>query len=253
MTPAEGAFYLGIPNLIMVRWRGLPPFEQCEQYAQTFRPLQRVVWSIVGSGGRMDGDELPYVLDLAKKYPNITGVFLDDFFVRDKQGGKYHTGSISPQGLKDLRSRLNGSATPLEMWVTFYSRVFDPSHPGHFEIDLPLHVYLDNFDVITLWTRGGNRLENLEEYFERLEEASPGPHKAIGCDFWDFRNRAPVPIRMMEHQCNLGLKWLREGRIREMIFLANTVMDVGLEVVEWTRDWIQDVADQPLTRACQRG
>jgi len=59
-------------------------------------------------------------------------------------------------------------------------------------------------------------------------------------------DKAPVPTRLMEHQCNLGLKWLREGRLREMIFLANTVMDVGLESVEWTRQWIQDVAQETL-------
>ena len=94
----------------------------------------------------------------------------------------------------------------METWVTFYSRVLDPSHPNHFEVDLPLAEYLDQFDVITLWTRGGNRLENLEKYFERLEEVSPTPAKALGCDFWDFLNKAPVPIRLMEHQCNLGLK-----------------------------------------------
>ena len=31
-----------------------------------------------------------------------------------------------------------------------------------------------------------------------------------------------------------------------MIFLANTVMDVGLESVEWTRQWIQEVGQEPL-------
>ena len=132
------------------------------------------------------------------------------------------------------------------MWVTFYSRVFEPSYRHHFQVDRPLSSYLDLFDVVTMWTRGDDRLKNLERYLEELEKASPASQKALGCDFWGFHNKAPVPIALMEHQCELGLKWLKEGRIREMIFLANTVLDVGLEVVEWTRDWIQKVGDDPL-------
>ena len=81
MTPAEGAFYLGVPNLIMVRERGLPhrPSHEknwkartsFEQYAISFRPLKRVVWSVVGSGGNIQGDEVSWVLELAGKFPNI--------------------------------------------------------------------------------------------------------------------------------------------------------------------------------------
>jgi hypothetical protein len=56
MTPAEGAFFLGVPNIIMVRsstteskyGRLEPPFAQ---YMVALRPLTRVVWSVVGSGG----------------------------------------------------------------------------------------------------------------------------------------------------------------------------------------------------------
>src|SRR5262245_35477496 len=64
MTPAEAAFYLDIPNLIMVRYLGnpAPPFDR---YAVSFRPLRRVVWSIVGAAGKTEADERAHVLDLA--------------------------------------------------------------------------------------------------------------------------------------------------------------------------------------------
>ena len=54
MTPAEGAFWLGVPNLLLIRehnnpslpnlesWRAKTSFEQ---YALSFQPLDRVVWS----------------------------------------------------------------------------------------------------------------------------------------------------------------------------------------------------------------
>jgi len=243
MTPAEGAFYLGVPNLIMVRWRGLPawPFDQ---YAVPFRPLKRLSWSVVGSGGRQDeGDDVGQVLAFAERTPNVTGLFFDDFFVSG--GGGKHTGVLSPDELAAVREQLSACGQDLEMWVTFYSRALDPAHPSHFEIESPAE-FLQHFDVITLWTRGGDSLTRLEQHVEALERLCPGPRVAIGCDFWDFANKAMVPIPLMEMQCELCLKWLKEGRISDMIFLANTVMDVGLEVVDWTREWIQAVGDEPL-------
>ena len=60
MTPAEGAFWLNVPNLLLIRSHDTPPLpggEQWraktsfEQYATSFQPLDSVVWSVVGSGG----------------------------------------------------------------------------------------------------------------------------------------------------------------------------------------------------------
>jgi len=91
MTPAEGAFFLGVPNIIMVQsstteakyGRLEPPFAQ-HMYA--LRPLKRVVWSVVGSGGFSDPKETAEVLDLAKTQPSFVGAMLDDFFTGRKDG-----------------------------------------------------------------------------------------------------------------------------------------------------------------------
>jgi len=52
----------------------------------------------------------------------------------------------------------------------------------------------------------------------------------------------------MQHQCELGLKWLRERRISDMIFLSNNVLDVGLPSADFTRNWIQKVGHQKLSQ-----
>ena len=49
-----------------------------------------------------------------------------------------------------------------------------------------------------------------------------------------------------QEQCELGLEWLKQGRIDGMIFLASCICDLDLETVEWTRKWIQKVGDQEL-------
>ena len=242
MTPAEGAFFLGVPNLILVRENNspLPPARQkwraktsFEQFAISFLPLKRVVWSVVGSGGAIHGDEMSPVLDLAKNYPNITGVYLDDFFRSDGP-------SKSLDQLKKDRQRLQVDGRRLESWLTLYTQDFDPNHAGNRTKGLPLQSYLDLFDVITMWTWNSNDLHGLEQNLERLEKATPNSKRALGCYLWDFFNRKPVPLDLMEKQCNAGLNWMKAGRIQEMIFLANTVLDVGLEVATWTREWIAD-------------
>src|SRR5262245_43350864 len=79
ITPAEAAFYLGIPNLIMVRYQGRPPLP-LDRFAVPLRALRRVVWSAVGAHGQTDDRERAHVLDLAARHPNVTGIMLDDFF-----------------------------------------------------------------------------------------------------------------------------------------------------------------------------
>ena len=72
------------------------------------------------------------------------------------------------------------------------------------------------------------------------------PRKVLGCYMWDYGGLQPMPLELMEYQCNLGLKWLKEGRIDGMIFLASCICDLGIDAVEWTRKWIANVRDQAL-------
>jgi hypothetical protein len=241
MTPTEGAFFLGVANLIFVRENNSPPQPMhqkwrtktsYEQFSIAFMPLKRVIWSVVGSGGAVQGDEVANILDLARKYRNITGVYLDDFFLSNGKSAK------SIEQLKADRERLRIDGRRLESWLTLYTRELDPNHKDRRKLDLPIETYLDTFDVITMWTWNSDELVDLEANLGRLETAAPHSRKALGCYIWDFYNRKPVAIDAMKHQCDTGLRWMKQGKIQEMVFLANTVLDVGLEVADWTRAWI---------------
>src|SRR5262249_3752064 len=75
IPPTDAAIYMGISNLIMVRYqvRPAPPFDQ---YAVPMLALKRVVWSVVGARGATDDQEREHVLDLAASQPNITGLMM---------------------------------------------------------------------------------------------------------------------------------------------------------------------------------
>jgi hypothetical protein len=230
MTPAEAAFYLGVPNLIMVRFhdRPAPPFDQ---YALPFRPLKRVVWSIVGAAGKTDAGERQHVIDLATRNPNITGVMMDDFFTTDPDKP-----TLSVQELQQVRQQLSSGGRALNLWVVLYDH----------QLGFPVRDHLALCDKVTFWTWKAHDLTDLERNFARAEQLAPRAGKFLGCYMWDYGQDKPLPLPVMQQQCEIGLRWLREGRIEGVVFLASCICDLGLETVEWTRQWIAEVGEQKL-------
>ena len=265
MTPAEGAFWLGVPNVLFIRARDIPPLPSAEpgrrrtsfeQYAMSFAPLDRVVWSVVGAGGHGGMSELPPVLDLAKKFPNITGVYLDDFIVKAKvqpDGHQLGQPALRVEELKQARAEMKAAGRPLEIWATLYTHEINPARklaaPVFQACEPPLATFFDQFDVLTLWTWNSEEIPELEANLAALEKLAPKHARiALGFYLWDFENRKPVPVELMQHQCDLGLKWLREGRIHDLIFLANTMLDVGMPSAEFSREWIKKNGGEKLNR-----
>ena len=230
MTPAEAAFYLGVPNLLFIRSHEQPPLPLFEQWAIPFRPLKRVLWSLVGSGGKTAEEERKQALDLPRRFPNIAGFIMDDFFHSDGSG------VLSPKELEALRKQLVVEGRKLDLYVVLYTH----------QLHLPVERHLEFCDKITLWTWHSKDLAGLERNFESLEKLAPKHGKLLGCYLWDYGAKAPMPVERMQRQCELGLRWLKEGRLEGLILLGNTSCDLDLESVEWTRGWIARVGDETL-------
>jgi len=230
MTPLEAACYMGIPNVIMVRYRGLPK-PPWRQYALSLLPLKRVVWSIVGDSGCGGGHDTDEALELVDVLPNLTGVIMDDFFGRKNANGT--PGGLSPGELTDIRKRLRSGRRPLDLWVVLYTH----------ELHLPVQASLEQCDVITLWTWRADDLRKLDENFAKLEQLAPRHRKVLGLYMWDYGAGKPMPVELMRFQTERALQLFHDGRIEGMIFLASCICDLGLDAVEWSRRWIQESRD----------
>jgi hypothetical protein len=238
MSAAEGNFYLGVPNILMVQsstkeapyGRFELPFEP---YTIALRPLKNVVWSVVGSGGFNKAEETAEVLAMAKRVPNFRGVMLDDFFTGKSEGKR---AQFTVEELAAVRRKLDATGKKLDIFATFYVRQFE----------LPLKDYLDLIDVLTLWSMASGTIRSVEENLQKFERLHPRKRKMLGCYMVDYGKKQGVPVDLMKHQCEVGLRWLKEGRIEGIIFMGNTVVDLGFESVEWTRQWIQQVGDTKL-------
>ena len=126
---------------------------------------------------------------------------------------------------------------PLDLWVTLYEH----------NLDAPIDKELNVCDVVTFWTWKAEMLSNLERSVERLQaKAAPHHRKMLGCYMWDYGGGGPMPMEMMKFQCERGLKWIQDGSIDGMIFLASCICDLGLETVEWVRSWNKEVGATPL-------
>ena len=231
MTPVEGACYLGVPNVMFVRF-GNQPEPPFRQHALPMRRLNRIVWSIVGDASSKANDQQPdlkEVIALGGEFPNLSGALMDDFFSGDR--GRYTPGQIS-----GFRRQLHAAKRPLDLYVVLYTH----------DLDKPVKAHLDAVDAVTFWTWKAKDLGALESNFRRLEELAPDTRKLLGVYMWDFGGQAPMPLDAMEHQCRLGLEWLRAGRVEGLVFLTNCIMDLDLEAVEYARRLIDRVGDEPL-------
>jgi len=253
ITPVEAAHYMGIPNVIMVRYgsRTPPPDRQA---AVPFRSLREVVWSVVGAGGTTGSAEIDQVLRLPACLPAMTGVMMDDFFHPEQNG---ECGVLPVAQLRELRARLavaggrraRAAGKPLDLWVVLYAH----------QLELPVREHLALCDVVTFWTWKACDLAHLERNVAAWEALVPRSRRVLGCYMWDYGQSRPLPLAQMQRQCELGLQWLRQGRVHGLIFLASCICDLELETTEWTRDWIARVADEPLadqgraTEPCRAG
>ena len=231
ITPAQAAANMGLSNVIMVRYR---KDYDAGAYAESLRGVKRVVWSIVGNSGINEGADMAPLRRMAADYPNWCGVMMDDFFLSNDPDT---TAVYSVEDLQAVQNQLTINERKLDLWVVLYDH----------QLHMPVENHLAQCDVLTYWTWRAQDLDKLEENFARAEAMAPNCRKVLGCYMWDYGDKKPMPVELMQQQCETGLQWLRSGRIDGMIFLASCICDLNIEAVNWTREWIRKVADEPLT------
>jgi len=238
MTPAEAAFYMNVPNLIMVRYNGQPatPYDTL---ARSFRPLKRVVWSIVGGAGHTDTTDRDAVYDVAARFPNITGVMMDDFFNAPETGKPLS--SLTVDELREARQRLKIAgphARNLDLWVVFYD----------FQTKLAVREHLELIDKLSFWVWDAKDLPRVEQSFDEAAALAPHAGRVLGCYMYDYgaKPAKPMTVDAMAKQCDNARRWLKEGRIEGIIFLATCICDLDIPAVEYAREWIAKHGDEQI-------
>lgn len=251
LEPVAAADYMGVRNMIFVRYSGkpAPPFDT---YYVPFQKLDRVYWSLVGASGVTSTDEREHVFRLAETHENIVGFILDDFFHSNATGPSSDPeteagdlppfeASLTPQELHALSQRqVRGRKLPI-MAVVYTG-----------QISRRARAHVAEVDQVCMWTWRPADLTDLEGNLARLEKLVGDKPIYLGCYMYDFADSRPLPVELMQRQTELGYQWLKQGRIQGMIFLATPNVDVDLEAVAWTRNWIAQVSNEPFDRRMSR-
>lgn len=237
MSAVEGLLYFDIPNICRVRMMGhpQPPYDQ-ESIAM--RPAKEVVWSLLGAGGEpvTEWGDMEEVIRQAQMFPNITGGVFDDFFLA------HRIAHYTPERLCEMKKKIaEAVGRPLDLWVVCYEDKLD-SIPGIAE-------YLRVFDVITYWTWKGSELSHIERNLERIRAMAPDARILCGCYMWNYGEKCAYTREQMEYQTELYLRLMRAGEIEGIVVCSNCIADLGIENVEYMREWIAAHKDERLPDA----
>ena len=172
IEPVAAADYMGIRNMIFVRYDGkpVPPFDT---YYVPFQKLDRVYWSLVGASGATSADEREQVFQLAEKHDNLVGFILDDFFHSKATGP-----GADPETEADNLPPFEASLSPKELHALGQRKVRGRNLPimavvytG--QISKRAKAHIAEVDQVCLWTWRPADLEDLETNLARLEKAHP--------------------------------------------------------------------------------
>jgi hypothetical protein len=233
ITPAEAAFMLDVPNIMLINCDGEPaPFSTTAYgYAESFCRMKKVLWGATGSSGFRIGNEEKFICDLAEKYPNIGGAFMDDCLGKFRSLPDGERDKKAIELLSEIRSGLDKASHYMQIYATCYTT----------ELELFSPEVFNYFDGLTMWTWSYKEIPQILEKYEKIEKRFPDKQKLLGIYMYDFPSGQPVPDDYMKIQCELGLKLMIEGRLDGMIFEANSVMGVGLPSEYWLRNWVERV------------
>lgn len=226
ITAVEAAKYLGIQNMVM--GGGLLPSETT---AQLVSPFGRVLWKLESYQGDFSA-ELAAIHGLARKHDNIEATMVDDL-----TSTAISKNGMGPKQIAKVAYALQLERRPLSLWGTVYTM----------NLGIPtLKDYLNLLNVVDLWSWRASEIPQLKTKFERCEEISGGKPTVLGLYLFDFGDGRPMPVNLMEAQCNLALDLLKAKRIFGAVFLSSAVCDLGFESVKWVKEWIAAVGGQML-------
>ena len=239
IEPVDACDYMGLQNMIFIHWNAdskpTPPYDD---YFIPFKKLDKVIWSITGADGSTSPKLREHVDQLAQKNPNIVGFVMDDFFKSTDEPADSplpYPAAMTPEEVREYGKRkIRDKALPITLGI--YTRELTPRAEEH----------LRAAGQAVMFTWKPEDINILEENLEKLEKLMGGGKILLNCYVYDFDISKPMPVALMEKQCTLGLRWLKQGRIAGMVFLGSPVVDLKLEAVEWTRKWIAEVSHEPL-------
>jgi hypothetical protein len=243
------ATYLGAPNVVLmgVNWTDAGYIERVAKDMERLAGCKRVLVQISASEPALAAK----VSALSKRYPNIVGAMIDDFYPVEEK--------IPVETVKAVYAGLKSENPALKLYVVRYTHCKDEE----------LIPYLPYFDVVNLWVWVANKEQWVTKIDARIEKLKQVTHKPVvmGLFLHDYGMEKtdpkaaqdkdkekdnekdpwawtkPVPMDILEAQFVKTAELLRQGKIEGFIMLQNGWMDHESHrpQIQWTKqylDWL---------------
>ena len=225
MTPEEFSVEYGVPNAFIVSYAGniTPPFDAL---AERLSCLQEIKWSILGDAGTpLPEAELAYteeIIELAKKYPNVTGGMIDDFYSPKRLE------RFTPTVLQKMQKKL--SENGLDFWAVLYEVHIAEEN---------LKEYYDCFDGITYWIWKQEHIDDLDNYLEQFFMRFSDKRKMLGIYIWDYARLVPMEQERFKKQLEKYVTLLEENKVEGLIICSGCAGDANLETNYFLKDYLK--------------
>ena len=222
-SQADGCRLMGIKRDCIIRWRSLPKLPVDDKWLSQFAGLDEVAWSITDSDKKLSFlEKVDVAIDMKRRLPNLTTVFLDDYF-------QSHMRPIDE--LTKAKERVH--AAGMKMAAVMYADV-----EGFREGDLPSTRLCD---VIALWFWKPASFDVMES---KVREARRFLGNDIplwlGLYMWDFgASFGPVSGPKMKAQLAVADRLLRDGTVEGLIFHPTMSADMDVPSVNVSKEWIR--------------
>ena len=213
---------MGVRNNCVIRWRNKPEYPWGDYFDQ-FKSLKRFAFGIADGGEESTAEKMRIAFDeLKPRYPNMTGCFLDDFFIRKHL-------YMEPDRLAEVADEVH--AHDLRLSIVLYSdnKGMRPEYRRHLSL----------CDETSLWFWCGDNIVTMADNVRRCREFV-GARKdlLLGLYMWDFSRSEAITPEKMEMQLECASRFLADRTLDGLIFHPTFVADLDIPAVRMAKAWI---------------
>ena len=227
---AEGCRLMGIPNNCVIRWCGLPTYPWGDYFEQ-FRKLKRITFGIHATDAKWTEGNLRLVFDrLQPTCPNLTGCFLDDYFLAKKV--KDYVPDIGL--LEKVSGALQSHGLRLSV-VAYGGQASNPKFKPHFAL----------FDEVSVWFYESGKIPKMDDTVRAARDFL-GPEKdlLLGLYMWDFSRGEPVAENLMRQQLGFAERLLADRTVTGLVFHPTFAAALDVPSVTLAKAWIAEHGDR---------
>jgi len=221
---AEGCRLMGIPNNCVIRWCNLPKYPWGNYFDQ-FKSMKRISFGIHDGGAESTEEKMRIAFEeLQPRYPNLTGCFLDDYFISSKEN---YVPDLKKLG--EISDAVHAHNLRLSV-VAYADQVgIKPAFKPHFDL----------VDEVSFWFWKGDSIPTMNDKVRACRDfIGPDKDLLLGLYMWDFSVAEPIPANKMAEQLECARRLLADRTVTGLLFHPTFAAALDVPSVKLSKEWI---------------